>query len=89
MEEKLPVDFEERLKAAPSVNGRGYPYQLSAGDLMSDLNFLLKRIPSGNSMGDILYWAGSSWQVLPAASGGLSVLTCESGQLSWTETEEC
>jgi hypothetical protein len=30
----LPVDFEAKIKAPPASSGRGYPYAISAGDLM-------------------------------------------------------
>lgn len=33
---KFPVDFEEKVKAPPAVGGGGYPYQISAKDLMED-----------------------------------------------------
>lgn len=30
----LPVDFEAKIKAPPAAKGGGYPYTISAGDLM-------------------------------------------------------
>lgn len=36
----LPVDFEERLRRAPAVNQDGYPYALSARDLMANFKYL-------------------------------------------------
>lgn len=39
MTPKQPVDFEQKSKVAPSPNGTGYPYRLSARDLMSNFVF--------------------------------------------------
>lgn len=87
---KLPVDFEEKVKAAPPVDGKGYPYQLSAKDLMKNFRALADQIPDGTSKGDILYWTGKKWDIHPAATGtGLKVLTMNGGILAWTDTEEC
>ena len=36
---KLPVDFEQKVKLPPAVNGRSYPYQISARDLMQDFRY--------------------------------------------------
>ncbi len=36
---KLPVDFEQKVKLPPLVNGRSYPYQISAKDLMDDFKY--------------------------------------------------
>lgn len=33
---KFPVDFEEKVKRPPAPGGDGYPYQLSAKDLMDN-----------------------------------------------------
>jgi hypothetical protein len=88
--EKLPVDFEAKAKLPPPANGAGYPYQLSAADLMQNFNYLLKRVPKGRSKGDILYWNGTAWTILPAPGGStMNVLTCTAGALAWTETEGC
>jgi hypothetical protein len=36
---KLPVDFEQKVKLPPTINGRSYPYQISARDLMQDFRY--------------------------------------------------
>lgn len=33
---KIPVDFSEKAKIPPAVGGAGYPYRISAKDLMQD-----------------------------------------------------
>jgi hypothetical protein len=35
----LPVDFEQKVKLPPAVNGRSYPYRISARDLMQDFRY--------------------------------------------------
>lgn len=35
----LPVDFEQKVKLPPQVNGRSYPYQISAKDLMQNFRY--------------------------------------------------
>lgn len=37
---RLPVDFEAKVKAPPPANGNGYPYQISAKDLMDNFRYL-------------------------------------------------
>jgi hypothetical protein len=52
-------------------------------------------LPSGNNKGDILYWDPSveengAWRVLSAPQNNqLRVLTIQSGNLEWIETEDC
>lgn len=35
----LPVDFEQKVKLPAQVNGRSYPYQISARDLMQNYRY--------------------------------------------------
>lgn len=46
-------------------------------------------LPNGQSVGDILYWNGSSWSPLPSPSGGLRVLASDGGIPYWIATEDC
>lgn len=90
MANKLPVDFQEKVKAARPVDGKGYPYQISAKDLMQDFNYLLGLIPEGTTDNDILYWKTGKWQILPASeTSGTFVLATVDGSLQWLATEEC
>jgi hypothetical protein len=36
---KLPVDFEQKVKLPPAINGRSYPYQISANHLMQNFRY--------------------------------------------------
>lgn len=46
--------------------------------------------PDGNTFGDMLFWNGANWAIVPAASGsGISVLASNGGTPYWIETESC
>ena len=55
MDNKLPIDFEEKVKLPPPANGIGYPYRISAKDLMKDFVFsspIIEEVtPSGSKNG--------------------------------------
>ena len=91
MNGKLPVDFEQKVRLPAAVAGKGYPYQLSARDLMQNLNYLLGLIPPpGSTVNDMLYWNGAEWTLLPApAADATYVLGVVSGVLQWLPTEAC
>lgn len=63
MARKFPVDFEQKVKQPPPIDGRGYPYQLSAKDLMRNFQFTADLLPEGKK-GDMLYNDGSNWVLL-------------------------
>lgn len=47
-------------------------------------------MPDGTGLGDLLYWNGLRWVVLPAvASSTMHVLTITNRILEWTSTEDC
>ena len=88
-QKKLPADFEKKVKQAPPANGAGYPYQLSAKDLMDNFKYLLDIIPEA-STGDMLYYDGAKWVVLAAPSGGvMNVLSHNGTSPEWVETQDC
>jgi hypothetical protein len=85
----LPVDFENKVKQAPVVGIKGYPYQISARDLMLNFNYL-DQFPRSPGTGDLMYYDGGGWTLLKPPSGsGLHVLTHDGAYPSWTATEEC
>lgn len=90
MAAKLPIDFEEKVKQPPPPGGNGYPYQISAKDLMKNYKYLLNRVPSGDNDNDMLVWNFGSWILLPApANTGTFVLGVVDGEMQWMSTEEC
>lgn len=48
----LPVDFEQKVKLPPQVNGRSYPYQISAKDLMQDFRYAALQV-DGSEVGGL------------------------------------
>jgi hypothetical protein len=98
---KLPIDFEQKVKMPPPVGGRGYPYQLSAKDLMDNFNHLLKLIESldlsgtglpEGALGVMLYHDGDDWVLLanPGAptAGTRNVLLHNGTAPVWTALAE-
>ena len=56
------------------------------GTLLS--NF--RTVPDGTTIGDLLYWSGERWAVLPSVgSSTLHVLTIQNRALAWTPTQDC
>ena len=49
-----------------------------------------EELPSGENIGDLLYWDGGAWAVLPVPSGtDTRVLASNGGVPYWLATEEC
>lgn len=85
MAKKLPVDFEKKAKQPPPLDGRGYPYQLSAKDLMLNFKYLLGLMPDGMSKNDIIVYNGADWVIQPApAATGDFTLQVSDGSMSWS-----
>jgi hypothetical protein len=87
---KLPVNFEEKAKVPPAANGTGYPYRISASDLMA--NFAYAALDAEDGWIEQTTVGGHSGRKLklPALpSGGTYVLGCDHGNLEWIETEGC
>lgn len=90
----LPVDFEAKVKTASQSSGGGYPYQISAQDLMKNFVFATLEIDSewveqSTGMGG---YASRKLKMfsLPASPGsGTYVLGSVDGSLTWIATEEC
>ena len=86
----LPIKFHEKVKAAPSAGGTGYPYRISATDL--DKNFAYAALDAEDDWIDQSSVGGFNGRKLrlPALPGsGTHVLGCVNGTVQWIETEEC
>ena len=81
---KLPHDFEKKVRMAPAVGGKGYPYQLSAKDLMDNFRHVNTGIPDGSEYGrDILVFKGGKWEIVKTSAKEVSV--CVDGEPeTWT-----
>ena len=85
----LPVDFEEKVRLPAAVGGAGYPYQISAGDLMANFKYLDK-FPKSPGDGDLMYYYSGGWTLLKPLSGfGTYVLGSVDGAVQWLETQRC
>lgn len=88
--EKLPVDFEEKVRLPAAVGGAGYPYRISARDLMLNFKFLMNQMPEPANDNDMIILSGGKWVILDApSSSGTHVLGCVSGKMQWLATSEC
>jgi len=87
----LPVNFEEKVRLPAAVGGAGYPYRISAADLMLNFKYLEDLWPVNPGQGDIMYYSLNGWSVLyaPPSGSGIHVLTHDGAYPSWTPTEEC
>jgi hypothetical protein len=88
---KLPVDFSEKVKLPAEANGAGYPYRISASDLMKNFEYAALDVDESwmeHSSGT--YTSQTRKLKLPQLPGsGTHVLGCINGEIKWIETEEC
>ena len=87
---KLPIDFDEKVKTAPSANGTGYPYRISASDLMANFTYAALIVEDdwveSESSGS---YQGRKLKLPELPGGGTHVLGCVDGEIQWIETESC
>ena len=87
---KLPIDFDQKAKLPPSANGTGYPYRISASDLMSNFTYAALIVEDDwfetESSGNYL---GRKLKLPQLPTSGTHVLGCVDGEIKWIETEEC
>lgn len=67
MGNRLPVDFEERVRAANANIAKGYPYRLSARDLMLNFDFLDFDIDDDDNSSNLTF----SIEYVPTSKGAL------------------
>ena len=87
----FPVDFTEKAKLPASAGGSGYPYKISANDLMRDFHYAALDAEEGwiENKKDSL-WEGRKLKLPKLPSGeGLFLLGCSGGSLEWIGTESC
>ena len=49
---KIPIDFEKKVKEPPPINGKSYPYQISAKHLMDNFRYAALQVDD-DEIGDI------------------------------------
>ena len=86
----LPIKFDQLVKMPGGAGGTGYPYRISAKDLMA--NFEYAALDVDDSWIDspaTSYGQGRKLKLPPLTTGGTYILGCVDGTLQWIETEEC
>jgi hypothetical protein len=87
----LPVDYEEKARAAKSASGGGYPVQLSAADLMR--NFVMAALDADESLIEKTTGQGGhparKLKIPAVPEDGTHVLGAVNGALAWIATEAC
>jgi len=87
----FPVDFTEKAKLPASAGGSGYPFKISANDLMRNFHYAALDAEDGwiENKKDSL-WEGRKLKLPKLPSGeGLFLLGCSGETLEWIETESC
>jgi hypothetical protein len=87
---KLPVNFEEKAKLPASANGTGYPYRISASDLMKNFTYAALDAHEDwiEEVGASQY-PGRKLKLPQLPGSGTHVLACIDGEIQWIETESC
>jgi hypothetical protein len=90
----FPTDFREKVAMPPAINGNGYPYKLSAEDLMQNFIFAALDVESQQT-GPITLQIKTDNGVrkisilLDPPTDGTYVLGSVDGEVQWIATEEC
>lgn len=89
---EFPVDFTDKAKQAPSANGTGYPYRISANDLMRDFHYAALTAEEGWIESDTAGLYDGRKLKLPAIPQGSAeqyyILTVSGGILEWLQYKE-
>ena len=85
-----PLNFDQLVKMPSDVVGKGYPYQISAKDLMKSFHYAALDVDdSWIDSPATSYGQGRKLKLPALPGGGTHVLGCVDGTLQWIETEEC
>ena len=86
----LPIKFNQIVKMQGDAGGTGYPYRISAKDLMANFEYAaLDADVSWIESTSTSTGQGRKLKLPPLTTGGTYVLGCVDGYLEWIETEEC
>lgn len=87
----FPVDFTEKIKLPAQGGGTGYPYRISANDLMQNFHFAALDAEKGwiGSSDDSLYQTRKLKLPKIPEGEGLFVLGVSAGEFQWVETLQC
>jgi hypothetical protein len=85
--DKFPVDFEKKAKEPPPADGRGYPYRISAKDLMTNFKFAALQVDEADDSGlrlqiDVEGEERTISIVKPEITGALIFKDCEGAEVA-------
>lgn len=72
---KFPIDFEQKVKEPPQIDGRKYPYQISAKHLMDNFKFAALQVDSESGLTETKSSSGTR----TIGSTTVNVLVVENG----------
>lgn len=72
---KFPIDFEKKVKEPPQIDGRSYPYQISAKHLMDNFKFAALQVDSESGLTETKSSSGTR----TIGSTTVNVLVVENG----------
>jgi hypothetical protein len=72
---KIPVDFEQKVKMPAQINGRSYPYQISAKDLMDNFRYAALQVDGESGFTETITSSGTR----TIGSTTVNVLVVENG----------
>jgi hypothetical protein len=72
---KFPIDFEQKVKEPPQIDGRLYPYQISAKHLMDNFKFAALQVDSKSGLTETTSSSGTR----TIGSTTVNVLVVENG----------
>lgn len=90
----FPTDFRQKVAMPPAINGNGYPYKLSAEDLMRNFEYAALDVETEQA-GPITLQITTVNGVrkisilLDPPTDGTYLLGSVDGEVQWIATEEC
>lgn len=83
MKIKWPVDFEGKVRMPAALGGNGYPFRISAKDLMQNFQAAADVVPDGEEIGQMLYWNGERWATVSPGYEDDMVLKSDGAEPYW------
>lgn len=83
----FPTDFRQKVAMPPAINGNGYPYKLSAEDLMRNFEYAALDVAYGDTSLAITEQNGKRFISSKGGTGSITFLDCdgaEVGRLDWS-----
>lgn len=86
---QFPIDFTDKVKMPANAGGTGYPFRISANDLMRNFHYAALVAEEGWIESDSGLYDGRKLKLPAVPSGeGVYVLSVNGGELTWSEWKE-